>query len=259
VQRRLRINVASADTLCVGQSVSLRASGAERYEWFPSTWLDNPAIASPRSTPASTIRYSVIGHDSRNCFADTGFINLKVYPIPRISIKVGQRINLTSGASVKLETQNSGDVTRWNWFPNVALSCSTCPEPVASPKQNITYTVTATNDGACVARDQVTVTMICDNGNVFIPNTFSPNSNGTNDAFYPRGSGIMSVKSMKVFNRWGQIVFQRSNFDPNNAAQGWDGKFNSVDVQTDVYVYLIEIVCENQVIIPLKGNVTLLR
>jgi gliding motility-associated-like protein len=110
-----------------------------------------------------------------------------------------------------------------------------------------------------VSRDQVTIRVICKNTNVFIPNTFSPNGDGMNDIFFPRGTGLFNIKSFRIFNRWGQLIFERYNVAPNTVSQGWNGTYNGKDVQTDVYVYMMEVVCENGSIIPMKGNVTLLR
>ena len=80
-----------------------------------------------------------------------------------------------------------------------------------------------------------------------------------NDVFYARGKGLFSIKSFRVFNRWGQLVFERFNLSPNNAADGWNGQFNSTTVSSDVYVYMMEIVCQNNTVIPVKGNVTLIK
>jgi gliding motility-associated-like protein len=259
VIRPLKMSVGRGDTICVGATVPLTASGTQSYQWSPALYLDNPNSSSPKSKPDSTIQYRVIGSDEKNCFTDTGYIKIKVYRIPTIDIKGGNNINLKVGESMKLETSSSPDITQWKWFPTQGLSCATCPEPVASPKETITYSVVATNDGTCLSRDQVTITVICNNGNIFVPNTFSPNGDGNNDYFFPRGTGVSAIKNMKVFNRWGQVVFEKNKMPVNNANEGWNGKFNGVAMPTDVYVYILEVVCDNSSIIPIKGNVTLLR
>ena len=64
---------------------------------------------------------------------------------------------------------------------------------------------------------------------------------------------------MRIFNRWGQLLFEKTNVNPNNVSQGWNGTHNGVKVQPDVYVYVMEAVCDNNTIVPIKGNVTLLR
>jgi hypothetical protein len=77
--------------------------------------------------------------------------------------------------------------------------------------------------------------------------------------FYPRGTGLFRIKSMTVFNRWGQIMFERKDMMPNDPAAGWTGTFKGQKASADVYIYMVEILCENNTLIPVKGNVTLLR
>jgi len=109
-----------------------------------------------------------------------------------------------------------------------------------------------------MARDKVTVYVICNNTNVFIPNTFSPNGNGTNDIFYPRGSGLFKIKTLRIFNRWGAIIFQKHNLIPNDPSAGWDGTYKGQLLSPDVFVYQVEVVCSNGSILSYKGNVSLI-
>jgi gliding motility-associated-like protein len=112
-----------------------------------------------------------------------------------------------------------------------------------------------------VASDEVTIFVVCNQGNLFVPNTFSPNGDGKNDVLYPRGKGIFNIKSFQIFNRWGEIVYQRFNFqaNDNNTGSGWDGRFKGINAGQDVYIYLVEVVCENGAILAFKGDVTLIR
>ena len=74
-----------------------------------------------------------------------------------------------------------------------------------------------------------------------------------------RAVGINKVKTFRIYNRWGQLVFERSNFLPNTLQYGWDGKINGVPATADVYVYTAEVVCENNTTYSFKGNVTLIK
>ncbi|GEO09137.1 hypothetical protein SAE01_16330 [Segetibacter aerophilus] len=259
VQQTFKMIVGKADTLCKGEVATLTASGADNYQWSPALWLNNPAIASPRAKPDTTITYQVIGKDNNGCFRDTQNIRIKVYPLPSVDITNGDNITVQVGGSIKLNTKNSPDIISWKWFPSQWLSCASCTEPLAAPKENITYSITATNEGNCTATDKVSINLICNNTNVFIPNTFSPNGDGINDVFYIRGSGLFNVLSFKVFNRWGQLVYQKNGGGANNPLDGWDGNLNGAPLQPDVYVYLIDVVCANNTIFPFKGNVSLIR
>jgi len=104
----------------------------------------------------------------------------------------------------------------------------------------------------------IQVIVLCQNSNLFIPNTFSPNGDGKNDVFYPRGIGLGKVKFLRVFNRWGQPVFERMNFQVNDPLSGWDGTFHGKKALPDVYVFQAEIFCGNGEIITLNGNVSLI-
>lgn len=259
VAQPFKIAVEKANAVCVGKPVALKASGADFYQWTPSLYLDNASLSQPTSRPDSSMTYKVIGSDKRGCFKDSGTVSIKVHQIPTVDITNGESISVLLGSTATLSTVTTGNVTSYQWSPNQWLDCATCANPVTSAKDNITYSVTVTNEGKCTATDKITINMVCDNANVFLPNTFSPNGDGMNDRFYPRGSGLYTIKSFKVFNRWGQLVFEKRGMSPNVLTEGWDGKLNGLDQPTDVYVYLMELVCVNGQILPFKGNVTLLR
>jgi gliding motility-associated-like protein len=127
------------------------------------------------------------------------------------------------------------------------------------PTQSLEYTLRAKNDGGCLAEDKVSVYVLCNNSNIFVPNTFSPNGDGNNDVFYPRGSGVFKILNLKVFNRWGEVVFDKSNFNANDAATGWDGTYKGKQLPADVFIYMLQVVCDNNSTLTFKGNIALLR
>jgi gliding motility-associated-like protein len=66
------------------------------------------------------------------------------------------------------------------------------------------------------------------------------------------------VKTLRIFNRWGEVVFERNNFPVNDILSGWDGKYKGKEPKADVYIYQVEVYCENGDIIKLNGNVSLI-
>ncbi len=172
------------------------------------------------------------------------------------TVNAGADVTISAGASVQLQPNASTDVVSYAWSPAFQLSCTHCISPIATPKTTTTYKVTASNVIGCATTDDVTITILCTGNNVFIPNTFTPNGDGINDMFYPRGTGLFSIKSLRIFNRWGNMVFAKTNMTPNDASQGWDGKSNGKQVLADVYTYMAEVYCENNTLITINGNVT---
>jgi gliding motility-associated-like protein len=131
--------------------------------------------------------------------------------------------------------------------------------PLATVRKDICYNVTATNAYSCSATDTICIKVFCESGQLFIPNAFTPDGDGRNDILMVRGKGIKTVKSFRVFNRWGQVVFERNNFPPNDKTFGWNGLINGNPASPDVYVYTCEVVCENDVPYTYKGNVAILK
>jgi gliding motility-associated-like protein len=80
------------------------------------------------------------------------------------------------------------------------------------------------NNYWCQAYDTIKIKVFCASSQVFVPNAFTPDGDGLNDILMVRGIGIVTVKSFRIFNRWGELVFERSNFPPNDPTYGSDGK-----------------------------------
>ena len=257
VRQPFTLSVNPGDTICAGETVHLRASGTDLYQWSPSIGVDNTMAAFTTAKPLTTTTYQVIAKDKDNCFTDTASVYVKVWPVPTVNVTPDQTIIV--GTSVRMKATASADVVSYNWTPAYNLSCYNCAEPDAKPKQDTKYTVEVKNDGGCKNRAALTVYVTCNNGNVFVPNTFSPNGDGTNDIFYPRGVGIDRIKSLKVFNRWGEIVFERLNFKANDPSAGWNGTYKGQVLTGDVYIYMCEVVCDNNEVLTYRGDLTLLK
>ncbi|HEX6913818.1 MAG TPA: PKD domain-containing protein, partial [Chitinophagaceae bacterium] len=258
VMQPFTVTVSQPDTMCAGQSVQLRAEGAAKYQWYPDESLNNAGLSNPIAKPLQTTDYIVIASDGLKCFSDTGHVRISVFPVPKFSI-AETAITVPAGTDLPIHTSSSEDVNNWKWYPSKGLSCDTCPEPVLHGTENTTYTAVAGNNGGCTATDKLTVTVVCNGGNLFIPNTFSPNNDGMNDIFYPRGKGVSTIRSMRIFNRWGDIVFEKNNFSANDPDAGWNGMFKGSILTPDVFVYTVDVICENSTVFTLKGNVTLVR
>jgi hypothetical protein len=251
------MTASKGDTLCNGNSSRLLATGAEKYSWTPSIGLDNPSSASPIASPSTTTYYQVIGYDEKHCFADTSIVPIIVFGIPFVDAGPDRVINV--GQTIELIPTISADVIEAKWSPTGSLTRNSFPGVTVKPRETTTYKVDVKNAGGCTASDQLIVNVLCDGANLFIPNTFSPNGDGSNDIFYPRGSGIFSIKRIKVFTRWGEVIYEKNNIKANDASTGWDGRFKGAKLNADVYVYIVEVSCDNNTILTFKGNIALIK
>jgi large repetitive protein len=258
VAQPIQISISGNDSICIGQSTRLFASGAANYTWSPNTGVDDINSPSPLFSPIITTAYMVIGADKDKCFSDTAYITLGIGKYPTIDL--GADKTLATGTILPLtSTVTEGPISNWAWKPQQDLSCSNCALPLATVRKDICYNVTATNAYGCSATDTICIKVFCESGQLFIPNAFTPDGDGRNDILMVRGKGIKTVKSFRVFNRWGQVVFERNNFPPNDKTFGWNGLINGKPASPDVYVYTCEVVCENDVPYTYKGNVAILK
>ncbi len=245
-----------SDSLCLGQTVQFTATGAQLYLWTPATGLSSNPIANPIAAPVVSTNYRLVATDTLGCQTFTRTIPIAVFPYP--TINAGPDVTISGGTGTQLNATASADAILYNWTPASQLSCTNCLTPLATPRATTTYIITATNGGTCAATDSVTVTVLCNQSNVFIPNTFSPNGDGMNDVFYPRGTGLYSIKSLRVFSRWGEMVFGKTNMAPNDISQGWNGQYKGTRAATDVYTYIAEVYCDNNTLITLNGTINLI-
>ncbi len=253
-----RLTATPGGVVCVGNRFQLNANGADKYVWQPNNGtINNPNIKNPIVTPNVTTTYTVAGTDRKNCFSDTAEILVTVVPQPTVNAGADQTVII--GTAVDINTTVSADVIKYTWLPSIYLNCTNCANPVATPLRSTNYVVEVTNNIGCIAKDTINIYVLCESSNLFIPNTFSPNNDGSNDVFYIRANGKLEISNFKIFNRWGQEVFYRSSVTPNDPAQGWNGVFNNSKLTSDVYVYMLDILCDKEKKTTIKGNVTLLR
>jgi gliding motility-associated-like protein len=164
-----------------------------------------------------------------------------------------------AGSAVTLIVQGSEDIVKWNWTPPEYLSCATCPNPEAIPNLSTNYMLEVENEYGCKAIDAVFIHVTCNKGAVFLPSAFTPNKDGKNEWFYPMGRGIKEVKWMRVYDRWGNLVFGRTSFQINTPAAGWDGMLKNQPAPIGTYVYAMEAMCEEGTSFLFRGVVTVVR
>lgn len=248
--------------ICLGNSLILNATTLipdtlTNWRWSygngqtsTATSIANQYTAAGQSTVFLTASNKI------GCKRDTTKL-ITIYPLPTISNIPEVVIPIRTG--VTLPVSYSAGVEAYVWSPATGLSCTDCPTPFAEPQFTTNYKIEAIDSNGCRATSSIIVRVICVDKNYFIPNTFSPNNDGQNDVFYPRGNGLDRIQSMRIFNRWGELVFERRNFPANSQSEGWNGLIRGMPAQSDAYVYIIEVICENGQIVPIKGNVTLIR
>lgn len=205
------------------------------------------------------LNHTVSVFDSEGCRFDTTFF---INQPDEVIVNLGPDVEIQLGDSIQLEPLpiSALPVDTIFWTPGDFLSCTDCFEPWASPLSTQEYMFTIRDINGCEGSDNIIVD-VDKNRNIFIPNIFSPNGDGRNDIFkVESGPGVVDVNFMLIYDRWGELLFERNNFVPaDDISGGWDGTFRGKDAPTGVYVYLVEVDFADGVTLLYRGDITIIR
>ena len=228
--------------ICDGESITLTASGGNFYLWNTTDTTNAITV-----TPNDTITYSVIVSDAGGC-SDTTTYQINVIALPTINAYSDTTIILGQSAPINVVGGNGV----YTWAPADDLSCATCPNPIATPDETTTYCAKTTENGceneSCVT---VYVDVLC--GDLFVPNAFSPNNDGSNDCLKVYSNCLQEVL-FRVYSRWGELIYESEDVDGC-----WDGTNGGSDLNTGVYTYTVKAKLINGEEVELKGNTTLFK
>ncbi|WP_020539340.1 gliding motility-associated C-terminal domain-containing protein [Lewinella cohaerens] len=200
--------------------------------------------------------YNFIIRDDNDCERDTSG-SLFTPDIPILFMGEDLVVDLGCDVLIPVQTNNTNLVDiQWTSFDNT-LSCDTCLRPYANPVNDAPYLLSVTSIDDCTTSDSINV-FVNKVRDVFIPNIFSPNNDGVNDNFFINANKSVSlIRNMRVFNRWGAVVFERADLLPNDSSGGWNGLFKGEIANPGVYVWTAEIEYLDGEVIQLSGDIML--
>jgi len=233
------------DSICLGSSVQLEATGASIYQWSPSSSLNNDSINNPVAEPISTTEYYVHGSDA--CGVTVDSVTVFVFDPPIVEADYDSIIYCHSGTQITLTGQ---ETYSYQWL-NPDISNDTSSSVFVNPDNDAIYQVNVSN---AICDTSLQFPVMVSNAQIAIPTAFSPNNDGINDFFYILRSCPLTLNYLRVFNRWGELIFET-----NDIHGKWDGTFKNKNCPIDVYVYVVSATQTNGENYQLKGNVTLVR
>jgi gliding motility-associated-like protein len=217
--------------------------------WQSSPVFDNLAAGT----------YLLEVEDSRGCIADS---LLDLTSTGAFSVSLGPDRSVGEGSPVTLLAQfsgNPGPLSLVRWEP-LGLICPSCLEQTFTPQQDVQVTVTVLSLEGCEASASLWVRVLSTPARFFIPTAISVNQDGINDYFTLFGNEHLErIESLRIFDRWGNMLFERYDFPHNETQWGWDGSWNGRTLDPGVYVYSAEVRLRDGARRVLKGALTLLR
>ena len=223
--------------------------------------LNNKAFSSASQfTFLGEGTYKISIQDAAGCEYDT-LITLN-QPL-KLLVNAGPDTTIPWGTTYQLNASISpatAKIASINWTPVADTFCQNCLNPTIAPFDASLFTITVVDSNGCKASDKVLI-LVKKERPVYIPNTFSPNGDGLNDIFYINAGQnfIEEVTYFQIYDRWGNKIFEKERFAPNDPAYGWDGMFRNKKVNSAVFVYWALIKFKDGESILYKGDVTVQR
>ncbi|MEO1712126.1 MAG: gliding motility-associated C-terminal domain-containing protein, partial [Bacteroidota bacterium] len=201
--------------------------------------------------------YTLSIEDAQGCFE---MVEVEIEAPQELQVELGDDQTILLGASVDLQVISNFTPTQFQWTSD--LDGAILWEEgflEITPAETTVYTVIATDENGCQVEDRVTI-FVNRERQVYIPNGFSPNDDGQNDRFTIfSGPDVVEVQSLRVFDRWGEMVYEATNIGANDEPNGWDGTFRGKDLNSGVFIYVAEIRFVDGITEVFKGDVSLLR
>jgi gliding motility-associated-like protein len=187
--------------------------------------------------------YSVLVQDVNGCETEVQLAEIVDPPV--LNIELTSSIQYLEGEQAQIYANvnfSLDNIESISWYPPEGLSCIDCLNPIVSIQDPSIYALTVVTENGCEERAFVNV-LVDKSTDIFIPNIFSPNSDGENEIFmiYANTRNIKQIQTFEVFDRWGEKVFEQFNFQPNDPVHGWDGTLRGDELNPAVFAYYAKV------------------
>jgi gliding motility-associated-like protein len=239
--------------LCPGETATLKAPGGGlRYLW-------NDGSTGEELTIDQGGWYWLEVENECGLFRDSLFVADRQEPL---MLDLGPDLLISPGDSVWLAPQTLNAVGNlqylWSAVGIETLSCDNCPQLPVQPQKRSRYRLKVTDQEGCSAIDSVTIDLKKFR-KIYSPTAFSPNQDQINDVFFLQGFGEVELLSLRVFNRWGRVIFLREGGWINDERHGWDGRTPRGYASGGVYVWQAQLRFPDGEVETFSGSLTLIR
>jgi gliding motility-associated-like protein len=229
-------------------SAVLTAQPYRRIQWYRDSVLINGATGTRYKVNQPGTYYAVVENDS-GCMQGTSSRAIIIEkPLPGITYPV-----VIAVANIIMPVQARPIGVSALWKPPFFLNNAGSYKPEFNGTRDQQYTVELTTAAGCVTTDSQLVKVVREIS-FYVPGAFTPNKDGLNDYLLPVSTGITEIRYFRVYNRWGQLLFQLTPGSP-----GWDGYFNGIAQTTQTVVWMAEGIGVDKKRYRQKGTAVLIR
>ena len=247
-------NAGPNQTICYNSSTQLNGShNGISFSWSPVSYLDNPNILNPISSPPRTTTYVLTALDNKGC-PKPGRDTVVITVLPKVRAFAGRDTTVVVGQPLRF---NGTGGINYVWSPATGLTSTTISNPIGvynSSIDSVRYKLIVTDAAGCADSAFITVKVFKTNPYIFVPTAFTPNNDGKNDVIRPIAVGIQKINYFSIYNRWGELVFTTTE-----NMKGWDGRIAGRVQNSGVFVWMVSAIDYIGKPVFLKGTVALIR
>ncbi|MEL6971446.1 MAG: gliding motility-associated C-terminal domain-containing protein [Bacteroidota bacterium] len=198
--------------------------------------------------------YSVVIRDAAGCEL---LIPTTILPPPDITVELSGEDEVKLGDEVILRAITNSQNPLFTWSHADTLVGDVA---LLRPTETLLYEVTVLDTVTLCSTKDIFRIFVDQRRQLHVPNVFSPNGDGSNDSFTIfAGNDVVNIRTLRVFSRGGQLVFENENLFPGDLSMGWDGSFNGELLNPGVFVFFAEVEFFDGKVELFQGDVTLIR
>lgn len=219
--------------ICNEGETTISGTGNGLLSWQPTYLFANPSQPTQQVNPAQTTTYWLEAVNEIGC-RSVRPDSVTITVLPPLTVNAGPDTIAAIGQTIQLRGQGSDPGDQFLWTPATGLSDPRLAEPLATITQDIIYSLRVTNAAGCTDTDTIKIRAF-KGPEIYVPSAFTPNGDGKNDILRALPAGVQQFHYFRVYNRWGQLVFQTQDH-----RIGWDGRINGQIPPTATFVWVAE-------------------
>lgn len=241
-------------TICYNTTAQLVGShDGKSFSWTPSGSLLNAGTLTPVARPTNATAYVLTAFDDKGC-PKPGRDTVVVTVNEEVIAYAGRDTAVVVGQPLQFDARGGESYV---WQPDEGLSNAAVANPIGlydGGTDSVRYQVTVYDAAGCADQATILVKIYKSNPRVFVPTAFTPNRDGKNDLVRPIAVGLTKLEYFRIYNRWGQLVFETTE-----NGRGWDGKLGGTEQGSGTYVWIVKGKDFLGKVVFDKGMVTLIR
>ncbi len=249
---KLSVEIKGPSFICANSNAEITAPPYNSYKWADGSSASSLEIIGPGE-------YAVTVVNESGC---EGSASIEIQPYPDLDLSIGlENASINEGESINIEAllEDESNFTNYTWEGEGVIDCDTCSMANFSPRVSGELMLSTIDIFGCSKKVSSFVEVKELPLEVYTPNVLDPNAEGQNRYFTLfGGNNLDRILVLAIYDRWGNLIFNKKDLEANLPEQGWNGKIKNQSMPTGTYTYFAEVIFKNGKVKIFKGSILML-